>query len=83
MLLGLIDSKRPWWHRHGACRRAPLDATWFPDRGENAVAAKAICAGCPVLEPCREWALSQGATLDGVWGGLSRAERLDLRSVRT
>ena len=36
--------------------------------------AKLVCAGCPVLEMCREHALSVGEPY-GVWGGLSETER--------
>jgi WhiB family redox-sensing transcriptional regulator len=37
-------------------------------------AAKAVCARCPVREPCLDWALetNQGS---GVWGGMSEDER--------
>ena len=41
-------------------------------------AAKAVCAGCPVLPECRAYALANPwLTAYGVWGGLSEAERTD------
>ena len=40
--------------------------------------AKAVCARCPVTEPCLEWALGSGQEA-GVWGGLSEDERRALR----
>jgi hypothetical protein len=38
--------------------------------------AKALCAGCPMLGPCRAWALTQPDPCVGlVAGGLTPAER--------
>jgi WhiB family transcriptional regulator, redox-sensing transcriptional regulator len=36
--------------------------------------AKAICATCPVVEPCRDWAVSMRVS-SGIWGGLTEGER--------
>lgn len=36
--------------------------------------AKAVCARCPVVTDCLQWALDTGQ-LAGVWGGLSEQER--------
>ncbi len=36
--------------------------------------AKAVCARCPVREPCLEWALDANQ-MSGVWGGMSEDER--------
>ena len=52
---------------------------WFPDPDDAKVAemverAKSVCAGCPVLAPCRRWALAHPAER-GVWGGLTEGER--------
>ena len=44
------------------------------DEAFRADAAKAICAGCPVLMECREQALAIREPY-GVWGGLSEDER--------
>ena len=56
-------------------------AMFFPDNGGGALGdvlqAKAICRGCPLLRPCRAWALEQPARwLYGVWGATSRGERM-------
>ncbi len=40
-------------------------------------AARALCASCPVLEACRDFAIANDTW--GVWGGLLRAERNKLR----
>ena len=36
--------------------------------------AKAICASCPVLEPCLDYALTIREP-HGIWGGLNEMER--------
>lgn len=36
--------------------------------------AKAVCRRCSVTDECLAWALESGAD-DGVWGGMSEAER--------
>jgi len=43
---------------------------WFPRRGSdiNVIRrALAICDECPVIEPCREWAVKHNEY--GIWGG--------------
>lgn len=44
------------------------------ERRRKEEAAKAVCATCPVLEPCRRFAMESGE-LYGVWGGLTESER--------
>lgn len=66
-----------------ACRGADLDL-FFPENGHTAMGkvtqAKRICARCVLKPTCKQWALDQPAhQLHGVWGGLSRAERLARR----
>lgn len=53
------------WQDQAACRGLPL-AMFFPARGEPTEPAKAVCAGCPVREPCLELGLQQHRD-DGVW----------------
>jgi len=43
--------------------------------------AKAKCYGCPVQDPCLEYALSN-MEMHGVWGGLTADERFKLSSRR-
>ena len=71
------------WERFAACSGS--DALFFgphlqeskSDRETREAAAKAICAACRVIEPCREYAIASGE-LYGVWGGLGEAERRTL-----
>lgn len=61
------------WRQHARCRG--LDpALFYPSEEEDAESAKAICAVCPVREPCLDYALT-AREKDGVWGGLTARER--------
>ena len=44
------------------------------ERRKKEEQAKSVCATCPVLDTCRQFALNSGE-LYGVWGGLTEAER--------
>ena len=69
------------WRELAACRGADLDL-FFPGRGESAEPARRVCAGCPVREPCLEFALRHGIT-HGIWGGLTERDRRTLRTRHT
>lgn len=61
------------WRSLARCRGA--DPTIFhPVNDDDAEEAKAICALCPVREPCLEYAIA-AREKDGVWGGLTARER--------
>ena len=68
------------WRYRAACRGADLDL-FFPGRGESAEPARRVCAGCPVREPCLDYALRHGI-VHGIWGGLAERDRRALRSRR-
>ena len=75
---GLEDAPFPGpWRARGACRQLPTEI-FFPTRGEDLDAARAVCGACPVEADCREYALGVPG-LKGVWGGLSERERERLR----
>ena len=65
------------WQYRAACRGTDL-SVFFPGRGESAEPARKVCAGCPVQQPCLEFALSHGIT-HGIWGGLTERDRRPLR----
>jgi len=72
------------WQFDGACRGEDSSLFFAPNyferRAEKAARearAKAICARCPVLEPCLEYAL-QIREDHGVWGGQNEFERRQL-----
>lgn len=61
------------WMAEGNCRMyAP--ATFFPSDGVGVDRARKICATCPVVDTCLEFALEQRIE-HGVWGGCSERER--------
>jgi WhiB family transcriptional regulator, redox-sensing transcriptional regulator len=61
------------WSSRAACRG--LDPRlFFPADDEDAGPATAICAECPVREPCLEFALGSRER-EGVWGGTTERER--------
>ena len=68
------------WHQEANCLGVDAEV-FFPTRGDTAgfLAAVAICQGCPVTEQCLEENLDER---DGVYAGLSGAQRRKLRSER-
>ncbi|PZS22416.1 MAG: WhiB family transcriptional regulator [Acidimicrobiales bacterium] len=63
----------PSWRQRAACRGLDPDI-FYPVTDEEADEAKAICAECPVRQPCLEHALANREH-DGVWGGATERER--------
>jgi WhiB family redox-sensing transcriptional regulator len=61
------------WRDQAACRGADLDL-FFPSRGESAEPVRQVCAGCPVRQPCLDYALTNQIQ-HGIWGGLAERER--------
>ena len=72
----LVAAPEPWTV-HGACRGVDTDL-FFPTRGNDASQAKAVCATCPVVDECLDYALRTHQTV-GVWGGCSERERRVMR----
>lgn len=70
---------RPWVDR-AACRGMDVDL-FFPDHGESAEEAKAVCKTCTVTSECLSWALETQAK-HGVFGGLSPKQRRPSRMGR-
>jgi WhiB family redox-sensing transcriptional regulator len=69
------------WMEQAACLEHDPEI-FFPLKGGSTVFVKSICAGCPVLEECREHALASVTPLEGIWGGTSERERRKLRNQR-
>ncbi|MGW2476979.1 WhiB family transcriptional regulator [Streptomyces sp. NPDC001665] len=70
------------WHPRGACHGMDwedAEAVFFPGpRDHEEIAeAKELCGWCPVRRECLNFAL-ENALKDGVWGGLTEAERSPL-----
>ena len=76
------------WQLEASCRG--LDTATFyhpenergPSRARRESRAKAVCAGCPVVQNCLRWALAAREPY-GVWGGLSVDERESLLSSKS
>jgi WhiB family redox-sensing transcriptional regulator len=68
------SSERAWeWMDQGLCTKART-TQFFPDRGQRAGPAKAVCERCRVRRPCLLYAV-ENQIVDGIWGGLSAQER--------
>lgn len=63
------------WRLDAACRGVDSEV-FFPARGdrEAETAAKTICAQCPVIRECLDFALDNREPL-GIWAGTSARER--------
>lgn len=62
------------------------DDLFFPKEGKERVdghqlrQARLLCASCPVVVGCQEWALAHEAF--GIWGGLTPRDRWEIRTMR-
>jgi WhiB family transcriptional regulator, redox-sensing transcriptional regulator len=77
-------SAADWWQQ-ADCRDADPDLFAYDptsDPPETAQAAKAVCAGCPVIDDCLAFAfrtMRASQDLTGIYGGLTPAERAERR----
>ncbi|WP_122819890.1 WhiB family transcriptional regulator [Varibaculum vaginae] len=75
------------WQYQGACRDLDTEQFFHPEgerggtRKRRDDAAKAICAQCPVITECREYALAAQEPY-GIWGGLTMEERRELIRIK-
>ncbi|WP_131104730.1 WhiB family transcriptional regulator [Ornithinimicrobium sufpigmenti] len=71
-----------WWQR-AACRDRNAELFFHsdhergPSRAMRTAKAKAVCATCPVMALCRDYALAQPEPY-GIWGGLDEQERAQI-----
>lgn len=77
-----FDIQHEDWMLEGACVYADTDI-FFPVGSsmkalKKASEAKAICAECPVLSECLEYAIRTNQD-SGIWGGTTEEERISLR----
>ena len=64
----------------GKCNNIDPDL-FYPERGGSVKEAKAVCAECPVMDACLEYAVVNKEKF-GIWGGKSERERRRLRKSR-
>jgi WhiB family redox-sensing transcriptional regulator len=84
----MLDEVVTGWQRLASCRGEDsvffFAPSYFEKRGQKLAreeVAKRICATCPVIEPCLEYALGTREA-HGVWGGLNETERRALLKRR-
>ena len=66
------------WIYEALCAQVgPVD--FFPNAGQSATAAKAVCHKCEVQAECLDYAITSPTPLHGIWGGTSAVERRALR----
>lgn len=75
---GGLDEGEPW-QQLGLCRHVDpeiffVEAERGHFRSTIVTEAKAVCARCPVLKPCRDHGLNAQEP-HGIWGGLTPHER--------
>lgn len=75
-----MDISDTGWMEQGACRDYPPNV-FFPSDSIGVAAAKKICAGCVVIDVCKEYALSNHIE-NGVWGGMSERDHRRIRKQR-
>ncbi len=75
-----MDLQPEPWRSDAACLGSDPDL-FYPQRGQDLRAAKALCRGCPVRIECLEVSLA-GDERFGIWGGLSERERHRIRRIR-
>lgn len=67
------------WQEAAACRgREDVDFFPTPDDDAGIARARAVCAGCPVVDDCLAFAIETNQS-EGIWGGMTAAERVPLR----
>lgn len=68
------------WQSQGNCQGTDTEAFFVPDgQGtyENVTALKRICASCPVINECFDYALHHSVL--GWWGGVGERTRRNIR----
>jgi WhiB family redox-sensing transcriptional regulator len=70
------------WADEAACAGHEFPEMWFPFRDiyDDSKRRRAIeiCGGCPVRNPCAEYAQSV-RWIEGIWGGLDSDDRRKIR----
>lgn len=86
--LQLLMSASARWSDSAACSAVSADL-FFDGEGETREgreireqAAKAVCAGCPALAVCLDFAVDRPG-LHGLWGGMNGRERAAERRRRS
>lgn len=70
------------WAARSACYGLDPEI-FFPGQWDREARAKAkeICDACQIRPECFDYAMSQGASLEGFWAGTSKKDRQELRKM--
>ncbi len=79
-IIAEIAVRLPRWHLAAGCRGEDL-AIFFVDRGGDYSAARKICALCPVLSECLDYAITEDLNM-GIFAGLSPNDRRQVAQGR-
>lgn len=81
--MDFLHSEEDEWRKDAACLGLGVEAVglFYGDKWETE-SAKALCATCPVREPCLDGAIARNEP-EGVWGGLAADERRRLGNSLT
>lgn len=76
----MFELLRERWMDEASCADMPCDM-FFPSDGAGVVRAQRVCAKCPVIMSCLEYALRHRVD-HGVWGGCSERKRRRILKAR-
>lgn len=79
--MSLLTPQAAWFTggmTYVACKDADINL-FFSTSPAKTAEAKAICARCLLIKPCRERAMAD-PEIEGVWGGLTLVERNAIRA---
>jgi WhiB family transcriptional regulator, redox-sensing transcriptional regulator len=74
----LLANLRPDWQRWAACRGVGPDVFYGRPQSRPSPEALALCADCPVRQPCADAGLDEKF---GVWAATSANQRARLRRL--
>lgn len=79
-IIRTIDEREPLltlipepWMQEASCAQTDPELFWPEGKGRDADKARKVCAGCPVVNHCAEYAV-RTRQREGIWGNLSRRE---------
>lgn len=74
---GFLNLTPEPWVAEASCASSGHPDAWFPEKGGSVHDVKSICAACPVIQECEDYAIRH-RIFEGVWGGKSpRARQAD------
>lgn len=68
------------WRDDAKCKGLDINM-FYPERGQNAREAIAVCAGCIVIKECLQYALDNNIKV-GVFGGTTEFHRRKIKRLK-